>query len=123
MAKYVKVNWTSLRKMSDNTLKNAVDFEQARLNFQEIINSLGECWVGTDSDNFVKNCNQFLNSLKEDSKYFQSLGEYFDKGAKVYSGVVTTHSEKVKRLNDLLDEEKDKYNLYDETNIGGGINV
>lgn len=123
MAKYVKVNWTSLKKMSDNTLKNASDFEQARLNFQQIINSLGECWIGTDSESFIKNCNQFLNDLKEDSKYFQSLGEFFDKGSKVYSGVVNTHSEKVKKINDVLDEENNKYKLYDETKMVGDVNV
>ncbi len=123
MAYYIKVNWSQLKKMSENTLKNSSDFEASRLKFQEIINSLGECWTGIDSDAFIKNCNQFLNSLKDNTMYFQALGEYFDKGSKVYSGVVNTHSEQVKKLNDLLEEDKNKYKMYDENNMGGGINV
>lgn len=123
MADYLKVNWNHLKKMSDNTLKNASDFEASRLKFQEIVNSLGECWTGIDSDSYVKNCNGFLNKLKDDSMYFEALGQYFDKGSKVYSGVVTKHSENVKKINDLLEEDKKKYMLYDDNNIGGGINV
>lgn len=123
MANYLKVNWTHLKKMSENTLKNSSDFEASRLKFQEIINTLGECWIGIDSESFVKDCNQFLDSLKEDTLYFQSLGEYFDKGSKVYSGVVNSHYEKVKKLNELLEEEQNKYKLYDDSNMGGGTNV
>ncbi len=123
MSNYLKVNWKQLEKMSENTLKNASDFEASRLKFQEIVNSLGECWTGTDCDSFIKNCNQFLNKLKDDSMYFEELGKYFEKSSKVYGGVVNEHTEKVRKLNDLLEEEKNKYKLYDDSNIGGGINV
>jgi uncharacterized protein YukE len=125
MSKGIKVNWTSLKKMGDTTIKTSQDFEEARQNFQDIINSLPECWEGIDSSSFMVNCNNFLNDLKKDTLYFGALGEYFTKGSQVYSGVVNTHSEKMKKMNQTLDEEQSKYKFVDEqvvnSKVSGGV--
>lgn len=127
MSKIVKVNWVGLKKISDSTIKDATDFETARKKFQEIILSIPECWEGIDSNNFIANCNNFLEELKNDSIYLNMLGEYFDKSSKAYGNTVNKHSEKMKKMNTELLDEKSKYNLVDMTivnssTIGGDIN-
>lgn len=127
MGKVVKVNWVRLKAISNSTIKDADDFENARKKFQEIILSIPECWEGVDSNNFITNCNNFLEELKNDSVYLRMLGEYFDKSSQAYGNTVSKHSEKMKKINTELLDESSKYNLVNMTNInvdtmGGELN-
>ena len=125
MSKGIKVNWTSLKKMGNTTLKTSQDFEESRQKFQDIINSLPECWEGIDCDCYMTNCNNFLNDLKKDTLFMGALGNYFNKGSQVYSDVVNTHSQKMQKFNQTLDEDKNKYKFIDEqmtdANVAGGV--
>lgn len=107
MSEKFKVNWNSLKKTSENVLKNSADFEFSRQKFQDIINSLPLCWEGIDNDAYLKNCNAFLENLKNDTLYFNALGKFFEKGSQTYSEIVNTHAEKVKKINDSMDDEFD----------------
>ena len=111
MANVLKVNWSKLKEMGTKTEELGKEIEEARTNFQNIINSLNECWEGTDATAFVTNCNNFLNELKQDTLYFEALGQYFTKGSDSYSKTVKETSEKIKRMNQMLEEEKDDLNL------------
>ena len=61
-----KVNWTELKKLGDSAKKTSDDLNTSRLKVQEIVNSLPECWEGTDSEAFIKRYNDFLNYLNKD---------------------------------------------------------
>ena len=46
----VKVNWREVSELSKRTLNNYEEFERARENYQSIINTIPQCWKGTDSE-------------------------------------------------------------------------
>lgn len=110
MGKIIKVNWTKLREMGKITDELALEIEDARTKYQNIINSLNECWEGIDATNFTTNCNNFLNEFKNDTLYFEMLGQYFGKGAKSYNSVEETHSQRVKKINSMLEQEQNELN-------------
>ena len=121
MAGIVKVNWTKLRKMSENTLKNSEEFKKARDSFQEIISSLGECWEGIDADNFINNCTEFLNLLEKDVIYFEALGGYFKAGSDTYNKVVDDNYDKMNRLTQEIAASEEDFNLYSEVNAENSL--
>ena len=103
----LKVNWLEVSNLSKRTLNNSEDFENARQKYQDIINSLSRCWKGTDAETFIINANHFLEYLKNDTEYLGRMGEFFDKGSKMYNGVVSDHEEKMIRFNQVLQEDQD----------------
>ena len=64
MNKKLNVDWVKLKELSNKTKETSVEFENSRMNFQNIIKSLEECWTGSDARNFIANSNNFLESLK-----------------------------------------------------------
>lgn len=122
MGNIIKVNWTKLREMGKLTNELAVEIEDARTNFQTIVNSLNDCWEGTDATNFVGNCNNFLEDFKKDTLYFSALAQYFDKGSKTYNQVVDAHSQKINRMNNMMLDDKQTFNIVpkDMVSVGSG---
>lgn len=98
----IRVNWTQLSKMGVNTLKNSSDFEEARKMYQEIINSLPECWEGTDQESFMKNCNDFLDELKKDTAHLADFGAFFNKSSSKYTKVEDEHKQNINKINKKL---------------------
>jgi len=121
MANSLKVNWNEVGSLSKNTLEQSVEFEEARQHFQEIVNSITECWEGSDSEEFIKNADSFLTSLKKDSLYFEALGNYFDKSSKTYNKVVEDHAQKVEVINKNLEEEANKHKLVPDNAADGRV--
>ena len=95
MANSLKVNWADVSTLGEDTLTSSENFEQARRNFKDIINSLPECWEGDDADEFIGNCNTFLDNLEKDTLYFQALGTYFSHSSETYGRVVNENAEKM----------------------------
>lgn len=107
MSKELSVDWSQLEEMGVKTLKNSKDFEDARLAFKNIVNSLDECWEGKDASSYKRNCNNFLDLLKNESIYLESLSKYFNAGSKSYSTVIEEEASKIERMNEAIsDEEK-----------------
>lgn len=116
MAKKLKVNFSQLAERGKEQKELAEKFEKARQDFQTIVNSLNECWEGTDATAFINNCNNYLEYLKKDTLYFDILGEYFNKSSSSYGTVVAENREKVNRLNSLIAE-----NVQDRDITKGGL--
>ncbi len=105
MSKIVKVNFSQLAERGKNQKELAEKFEKARQDFQTIVNSLNECWEGIDATAFLNNCNNYLEYLKNDTLYFDTLGEYFTTCSLSYNKVVLENKEKINRLNNLIDQD------------------
>ncbi len=116
--KPLKVNWTSLKQMSKNSVKNSTEFKEARDNYLDIINSLDECWEGKDASAFKNNCSNYLASLEKDILYFDVIGQYFDKSADAFSNTIDRNVERVNKVNDLLENDVKNSNFIN-SGIGG----
>ena len=110
----VRVNWAEISDLSIRTLNNCEAFEKARSRYQAVINDLYSCWQGSDADTFVLIANDFLEYLKGNTNYLESMSKIFDKSSRAYSGVVEENSERFKRFNQLLEEKKNKLNIDEE---------
>ncbi len=111
MANSLEVNWNDVSNLAKDTLTSSEEFEQARKNFKEIINSLPECWEGEDANDYINNCNSFLDNLEKDTVYFNLLGNYFEHSASTYGKVVNENAERMNKINNDLEDDKDKFNL------------
>lgn len=100
----VKVNWLELSNLSKSTLSNCEEFEDARKQYQQIIKSISDCWVGSDCDTFQLVANDFLEYLKGNTNYLNHVGKLFDISSKTYNSVVDEHTERFRRFNQLLEE-------------------
>lgn len=106
----LKVDWSKVKKLSNNTRDNLIEFEEARMNYQSIIKSLDECWIGKDKDSFFNNCDAFLEELKNDSIYLENLYVYFGKSSDKYMGVVEDYNKKIESINNKIEKENEKFN-------------
>lgn len=111
----VKVNWREVSELSKRTLNNYEEFERARENYQSIINTIPQCWKGTDSETFVTNANQFLDYLKNETSYLSDMGNFFKAGSNMYNSTVSEHEEKIRRLNQRLDDEQTPDDIFDRS--------
>lgn len=111
MAQTLKVNWSNVSDLSKNTLANSEEFEKARKNFLDILNSLPECWEGDDATTFIENSVSYVTSLEKDTVYFELLGKYFETSSEKYGTVVNENAERVEKINHSLDDDESKYRL------------
>ena len=101
-----KINWTEVRKLGESADKASKDLNTSRLKFQEIVNSLPECWEGIDSEAYIKRCNEFLDYLNNDVVYFDSLSHYFGMTSNRFNKVVSSHTKKLEKIKNELEEDK-----------------
>lgn len=113
----LRVNWREVSDLSKRTLENSAEFEDARDKYQKIIQSLGDCWKGSDAATFITNADNFLEYLKNDSNYMSEMGNFFKTGSNRYNGVVDEYEEKMSRYNQRFEEE-----VKDEL-LNGGVNA
>ena len=111
MAKVLKVNWNEVNKLGKRTFENTKKFEESRARFQEIINSIPNCWEGIDSNHFVNNANLFLESLKSETKYMESWIEFFEKTGHIYRETVNDKAEKIKRDREMFQDPSDRMRI------------
>lgn len=111
MSKTLKVNFSELSQRGVEQKELAETFEKARENYQTIINSLNECWEGIDATAFMKSCNNYLEYLKNDTLYFDTLSEYFGACSMSYGKVVAENKEKASRLNSMIENSNQNDNL------------
>lgn len=102
------VNWLEVSELGRRTLNNCEEYETARNNYQRIINELYDCWDGSDADTFIIVANDFLEYLKGNTRQLDALSKAFNASSKFYGSTVEEHTEKYKRINDLLEEEYGK---------------
>ena len=108
MGRKVKINWTQLSQVGNNTNEALVNLEKARLNIKLILDSMDEGWKGIDSTAYVK---AYYNFLQEYGKEIQKLlewSEYFDDSSKKYSSAGEEAEREVDTLNVELEEMKDE---------------
>ena len=98
MERKINVNWTEVKALGKRTEENVIKFEVARKKFQEIINSLPECWRGIDAENFKTSMNNYLNLLKEDTAYLIEWSMMFDKSSSKYKGHIEDGVKKMKSI-------------------------
>lgn len=104
MMNILKISFSGLNNLGNKTLEAHDMFEEGRSKYLEIIKSLNECWQGYDSEEFVRNASNYLNSLKNDSVYIENMGNFMCNSSKKYNRVVSDNTERMKRENDLMVE-------------------
>ena len=94
----ININWKELRNLSNKTEENLIIFENSRKKFQEIIVSIEECWKGIDSNNFIIQTNNYLESLKNDTEYLNKWITLFRRSANRYNGGIDEGLNKVRNV-------------------------
>lgn len=94
----ININWKELRNLGTKTEENLVLFENSRKKFQEIIFSIEECWKGIDSNNFIIQTNNYLESLKNDTEYLNKWVTLFRRSANRYNGGIDEGLNKVRNI-------------------------
>lgn len=106
MGQSINVNWSQVKDLGKRTLNNQEEFEICRAKLQEICNSVSTCWKGIDADSFITSTNNFYNSLKTDSAYLETWGDFFNKSSMAYSTTVEEGAMRVRQARDLFEEEE-----------------
>ena len=99
----IKINCIEIEKISNSTINDAKELEISRNKMKEIISSLDECWSGIDSESYIDNCSQFLEDLKNDSIYFEKVGEYLKNGIDRYKMVAENNYKSIHSINEQLE--------------------
>jgi len=117
MGRKIIVNWKQLNDLGINTAKNAEEFENIRSSIQSIMTSIENCWQGADSQEFIKQTTNYLETLKEDTAYLYEVSEYFNRSSKRYNNGVDSGLTSVRNLEqNYIKQENDNFE-----NIGGNI--
>lgn len=94
----IDVNWDDVSELGKKTAGYVEIFEESRKKMQEIVLSLNECWQGVDADGFRTNMYNYLESLKEDTRYLQEWEVFFKKSSARYNGGIEDGLNRVKNL-------------------------
>lgn len=117
MGRKIIVNWKQLNNLSVDTTKNAEEFENIRSSIEDIMKSIESCWQGADSQEFIKQTTNYLESLKEDTAYLYSTADYFNRSAKRYNYGVDSGLTSVRNLEqNYIKQENNRFE-----NIGGNM--
>ena len=102
------VNWKELNLLGENTENQVLEFEKARLIFENEIETLIECWTGNDSAIYQSEVLEYLGELKRDVDYLYDWSVYFKKKARGYEGTEEDGLQRMRNLVDQLEEDKIK---------------
>ena len=107
MGKKIMVNWQKLHNLGNNTEKYAEEFEKIRNNLETTIQSISTCWQGIEANEYIQNTTNYLESLKQDTKYLYEISNYFTRSALRYNNGVDNGISNVKNLekNYIIEEE------------------
>ena len=105
MESSMNFDWDSVKNLGSNTKENFTRLEESRQNIINIVESLPECWEGLDANAYIQRVKNYMDVLKEDTEYFEYLGDYFDKVSTNIGGVVETYGKKFERIDEDLTRE------------------
>lgn len=107
MGKFLSVKCDEVNKLSQSTLENFKKFEQSRKNIENIVNSLPECWEGVDANAFESNIGNYLSLLKQDTDYFEYLGNYFKSASSTYDTTISSYDSRFS----VMETDADNVNI------------
>ncbi len=102
MGRIVKVDWNELKRISNKCGSFATEIDNIISLLRQNFNSVNECWKGTDTNNYIKNCEVFLTQLSNESIYLKNWQSYLSSASEKYLENVEQGSSKIIDVEDYL---------------------
>ena len=96
----VKVDYGKIYDIGTNVIKENDDLLTNLNDIMKIIDEIGECWQGTDYNNFKNNSITYISKQEEMLKQLEFMGKYMTFASGVYTDYNETWGEKMKRMGD-----------------------
>ena len=81
----VKVNWTELNNIGNDTTDLVITLEKARLKIKLVLDTMDEAWEGIDATNYKNSYYNLLDYIDTEIKLLLEWSDYFKNSAKKYS--------------------------------------
>ncbi len=85
MGRKVKVNWTELNNIGNDTTDLVITLEKARLKIKLVLDTMDEAWEGIDATNYKNSYYNLLDYIDTEIKLLLEWSDYFKNSAKKYS--------------------------------------
>ncbi len=85
MGRRVKVNWTELNNIGNDTTDLVITLEKARLRIKLVLDTMNEAWEGIDATSYVNSYYDLLDAIDNEIKLLLEWSDYFKRSAKKYS--------------------------------------
>ena len=103
MSRIIEVDWAELKGIANKFLENSTELDKTANEFSEILEVIRTQWQGVDSDNFIKNCQDMITTINEESSYLKIWNDFLSKSSGKYDDNVETIIMKLQNMNSDLE--------------------
>ena len=104
MGRVINVDWVELSRVGEKFKEQSNEIKSITDQIQTTLDSVDDCWRGTDSNNFKTNSNQLIRDLKVEGLYLELWYEYLTKSSRRYNGNVEDGLARLKNIELLYND-------------------
>ena len=85
MNRLIEVDWAEIKSISNKFLENSNEIGKIADSFSLEMDKVKTNWTGVDSENYINNCQEIIEKLKEEVQFLTVWNDYLSKSSSKYN--------------------------------------